>query len=183
MFSLVEYFTLGKLHKDIAKVMVTSAQDESISNKQTIVVSLVWDYVTLNGIDRTKLLSSLLIKINYPNLKLLRFRHQELKKKRFYENFDFWTKKNSPLQHGRAHYVKWQSVTERPFWLSEPQMTMIENFSWNTSAWNAIFLVQKKVIQFVLILRFQNSIIENSEEISCFFFSYYFLIFNIIFLK
>ncbi|XP_071792834.1 DENN domain-containing protein 10-like [Asterias amurensis] len=32
-----EYFTLGKLHKDIAKVMVTSAQDESISNKQTIV--------------------------------------------------------------------------------------------------------------------------------------------------
>ena len=39
MFSLVEYFTLGKLHKDIAKVMVTSAQDESISNKQTIVVS------------------------------------------------------------------------------------------------------------------------------------------------
>ena len=45
MFSLVEYFTLGKLHKDIAKVMVTSAQDESISNKQTIVVSLVISFV------------------------------------------------------------------------------------------------------------------------------------------
>ncbi|XP_038070968.1 DENN domain-containing protein 10-like [Patiria miniata] len=32
-----EYFAMGKLHKDIAQVMVSSAQDEAVSNKQTIV--------------------------------------------------------------------------------------------------------------------------------------------------
>ncbi|XP_022086595.1 protein FAM45A-like [Acanthaster planci] len=32
-----EHFTMGKLHKDIAQVMISSAQDETVSNKQTIV--------------------------------------------------------------------------------------------------------------------------------------------------